>query len=411
MRIFALTFLILAAGPIAQAKQLLPLRKQLLEGDWSSQGGGSGIACFATKSDAEKADPFLREGKLLPKDLLDKAQIQVLESWEMDQYGAQKWAPASGESWLSIHSKLHQALARAYPLFSDRLSIASEWAKFSRWEKLNSPSSSLALLEDAKPIDKLPPLCRSIQLVIRFSNGNNSWNEGPATGDIQMKIVYVAEYVAKLSPLDFAMLNIHEEFYALGQAIGHNDSDSIRGFVRAFFNKGFLDAYLENSTPYLMLSGDAAMKPYLIVYFGDYLEFFSDTHKPGNGPAFTSKRHFDSFMNFLRRERPAVVACRKAGGADMECSDKFLNPGRMAKLLNEEESFLYVSNFYLEQTLGYLNSDYLMRPVADDDLFRTAMRASCRKISEGLQFVPEIQALESKAAAYCKSWEASQPRK
>ena len=376
-------------------------------GDWSSTGGGGGVACFAEAALAEEAKPFILAGKTIPAGLLAQAKLQTLEHWEMPHTKTIPWAHPAGANWQEIHRTVRGLIRQVAPLFADRLEIAGGWSEYGQWEQ----QTELSFLEDATPVADLPAECVRIQLALRYSNGNQTGPvNSPTKNAVQVKVVFNKIYFDLLPPLDQAMLVLHEELYVMGQAIGHPSSDIIRSFIRVFFSEPFVKSHQAMAhQPHHMNPGDLSLRVYLIKYFGDYVEFFTLTNKEVDAAPFTSRHHFQTFLAFIRRKRGAVVKCRDEGGGHMACTDKIINPGLMAKELNPEEAFIYLANFYLEQGVGLLNYDYIMRPQPDDAHYVAAMHFACNRI-DLLEPTPAIKRLKDNALTYCKAWQAHQSK-
>jgi hypothetical protein len=366
-------------------------------GGWSGSGSGTGVACFATAADAVHADQWLSRNKTLPVEILDKAKLQILERWEMTTLNQEVWEPAKGVLWQQHLEDMKSVLRADLPLFMLRLDQAADWIHFNSWQDMDE----IQVLDDVEPIAQLPPECRKIQLVVRYSNGNNSKGEGPTENPIELKVVFLKRYFDRLPESDKAMLMLHEQLYVLGQAIGHPSSDIIRTFVRIFSDKSM--SRMKGQAGHILLNdGLFEIKEQLIHYFGDYIQFFVDHQNVEAGSAFQSRHQFVTFLSMERRLRERMEACIGSGKDRMGCLKSTMDPSVLQSELTPEEAFVYFVFYGLERSLHKFNADQVMDPSnRDPKNFMLAMRAAC-EIINGYQGDFIAQKLIRDAHDYCQ---------
>jgi len=392
---------------------LFPARSRAA-GGWSSSGGGSGVACFPNPVLAVQAAIYIKEGQTIPASLLSRAKLSVLERWEMNQTAQDVASFGSGASREKIVQSTLAEMDTMFPLFTIKMREVGRLIGFSNWQSMAGDEEQ-ALIEDATPIVPLPADCRRIQIVSRYSNGNHKVGEGPVVSAPELLVRYSKPYFDLLSAEDQAMLEIHEYFYVLGQAIGHPSSDIIRGFVRIVFQKQFADRCVSLSSsgePFQVDGTILDMKARLVEFFGDYIDYFSEDNKPVGGAPFTPQHHFLAFFELASLLHQKLNACLDGGGTPASCKAKVMNPLGLSDMLTEEQAFLYVSDFGLEQGLGELNADYLMNPetpaaTADGKamaVFSHAMAFACSETAVRFKQFP----VSEKAMAYCRRWAAQE---
>lgn len=375
-------------------------------GGLSGTGGGSGVACFENEDLAAEAETFIKHNKILPKELLAKASLKVLESWEMEQTQQTMWKAKDFETWEQHLENVKNKIRDHFPLFMYRLDQVEDLTEFRQWQN----TETLQLLEDANPIKTIPNNCRRIQLALRYSEGDNAIGIGPVTSRPKIKISFIKPYVEKLSQTDMSMLSFHEQLYVLGKSIGHESSDHTRKFVRTFFAL----TTFGNSSWMTRSRAEARIKYDLVLYFGDYLMYFIDSNPLQQSEFYTAEHQFATYLSFMKKAREQVGECRRkaeASGADgSRCMMKVMDGIRDSGELTKEEAFLFIATFNLEN-MG-INTDHLMNPKARDaNRFEISMKNTCRVIAERMNSSFEMV---SKALQYCEEFRpglTNDPRK
>lgn len=371
-------------------------------GGWSSSGGGSGIACFSSAQQAQLAEEFIRRGQLISDELLADSRINVLERWELEASG-QVIADFKKASAEEIFEQTLRNVEFSFPLFGQRLRQVAALIPLATWLDLSETASKkLERIKDVTPFRPIPENCRLIQIVARFSNGNNLSGEGPTIRAPELRVVFSRKYFDRLPSLDQAMLLVHEDLYLLGQAVGHPSSDMIRGFNRIFFLHSWQNSRFRME-PFLIDPTTYELKLNLIRFFGDYIGYFSEDHPPEPGQAYTSQHHFHAFFRLNQRLRAKMGECRATGLNSDTCKERIMNPLVLAGKLSPEEAFVYFADFGLEQSVGGFNADYVMNPnIEDPAVFAAAMEYACSKMENF--FKPEIGT--ASALSYCADWRA-----
>ena len=376
----------------------LPVFAQSRRGGLSGTGGGSGVACFPTVQLAEQADAFLDNNQILPNELLNRADLRVLEAWEMLETKEDEIHPAKpGQSWQEYLAETHANLHDHFPLFAYRLKETAKLMKFEDWKKVTTYKK----VEDANPISPIPNNCRRIQIIVRHSEGNNALGEGPLYKEPKIEIEYIESYFDRLPLTDKAMLFSHEQIYILGQGIGHTTSDHMRHFVRLFFSKTLNlkaknELFLIKRTTYTM-----KIKRQLIYYLGDYIKYFIDSAPAQKAEPFTAQHHFNTYLNFVSKKNKDMGLCidkaKESNQDPRRCLHQVMG-NTDPKNFTQEEAFLYVVAHGLEQHQLF-NADYAMDPnPIRPQLFAQSMKELCRAIEDTNPFAPLI----SEANQYCR---------
>ncbi|MBL7543176.1 MAG: hypothetical protein JNL11_05135 [Bdellovibrionaceae bacterium] len=372
------------------------------KGGLSGSGGGGGVICFTSANDAKAADVYLNDHITLPEAILDKGRLQVLESWEMDQQKHAIWTARPGDTWETHLENVKNALRDRLPLFMYRLDQTSDWIKQASWEKVDH----LQLLEDAKPIYSIPDTCRRVQLVVRYSEGNNARGDGPVDEAPKLKIIFVKEYFDRLSITDRAMLMLHEQLYVLGQSTGQLTSDITRAFIRIFFSNDISGTPPREMFLYRSPT-EQFVRTSLIQYFGDYIVYFNKSEFLSKGEPFTPQRHFYMYLQQTLRIRIKMSAClaeaKTKGTADSHCLFDVMGEYQKTESVPNEEAFIFMATYYFEQHRS-LNSDQVVDPTGrNPDLFRMSMNIMCSSLEAGKDS-PHL--FVRKAWKYCQEWAA-----
>lgn len=379
-------------------------------GGLSGSGGGSGVICFPTLTLAEQADTYLKQNKILPETLLNQGTLQILEAWEMAQTDQEIQPLQDQQTWQQYLNAVKSNVRYRFPIFMHRLELATELLDLNHWQDIEkAQGQSLSLLEDANPIVKLPDPCRRVQIVIRDSRGDNAKGSGPTVHKPEIKIKYIKRYFDHLPATDQAILFFHEQLYVLGKAIGHENSDHIRGFVRIFFSTAFnqphndrLDLYREQ--------WDARIKYDLVIYFGDYLKWFNEDNPVADAERFSAQHHFYVYLEFMKKRHQEMRQCLELKYSSRHCMFKVMDPVWNMAELTEEEAFMFIAAHPIELMLKY-NTDRIMDPHADNaKLFVKTMNHYCTDVPRELSIkVPQMTntIAYGKFLSYCKTWQSA----
>ncbi len=376
-----------------------PLWAQSRRGGLSGSGGGSGVACFPNIALAEKADEFLKNKKLLPEELLNQADLKVLEAWELEQANEEIEQPKAGQSWQDYMAEIHSNVHDHFPLFSYRFEQTAKLMKFENWKN----KEQYEVIEDANPTHPIPDNCKRIQIIVRHSKGNNALGEGPVYQKPEIEIEYVKRYFDRLPLTSKAMLFSHEQIYILGQSIGHTTSDHMRHFVRLFYSKTLnlkgREELLLKRTSYTF-----KIKRQLVYYLGDYIKYFIESNPEQKAEPYTAQQHFNTFLALVSRKNKEIGECldkaKELKYDGRQCLEKVMGNIDPA-LFTNEEAFLYVSAFGLEPQYLF-NVDYAMDPKPlRPHLFIAAMKTLCVGIS--IHLAP-MAPLVPEAVQYCREF-------
>ncbi|MCB0406738.1 MAG: hypothetical protein KDD34_00965 [Bdellovibrionales bacterium] len=376
------------------------------DGDWSTKGNGTGILCFPSENEAKLADPYLKEGNLIPNKILDKGQLRMLESWELEQLdGLKVWEDGQSKNWQEYYASVTKVYKKFFPLFMQKIEYAADWAKFSEWMDTNVTALPLEKVEEVNPSTSVPNSCRLVPIVTRYQksvDGKKQISEKefviPQT-DIIVKVVFYPSYFNRLSISDQAILVFHEQIYVLAKAFGHKSSDEIRFLLRYFFSND-VKILLENSSPIFLNKELFSFKEYLVKLLGDYVQYFALSAPPKVEKGKLAQKHYSTFYFLNTKYRDLVGQCREAGKDSNLCRDEILSPEKITPSLNEEESFLYWTRYLLENSMKVFNSDLVMNPEASKQEFNAAMSVACIMLEDAQYLLREPNLME-KALQYC----------
>lgn len=368
-----------------------------MAGGFSGTGGGGGIASFANPKDAQRARELIKEGKELPPDLLANAKIQTLEGWEMQKWGLEPIEASPGASWQIYLAKAKENLRAVSPIIASKLDLVKDWMSFSDWQGVeNLPS-----YKDANPSHNATELQVPIQLALRLSDGNSSGQKGPVLGKVRLKVIFNMQLFERLSPLEQAMLVLHEEFYALGQAIGHESSDHVRPLVTLFFSKYGEELARDSEGGVIPVGIIPGIKKRLTAHFGDYVMFFSELAPRKPSAPRTAERHSAVFLEVVLELREQMIRCRGTGMSPQACAQQIHDAFGRRDDVSPEKAFMYLSYFFLEKHKGALNAEALMDTTKTDAELKEVLDKACKLMIAGAStMLPEIILIRP-ALVYC----------
>lgn len=335
-------------------------------GGWGSSGGGSGVACFRTDSDAEVAQKYIARNEALPHDLIEKMQsLEVLDYWEWKQYQEYEIIDASGKSTEQILNLVQKNMSVSLPLFAYQLEQAGAAIEIAQWD----PKVSVPRIFDADPKFALPDNCRLVQLAARHTKESYKAGNGPSDKTPTVKVEVNKDLYQRLDNLNKAILIVHEQLYLLGQMTGHSKSNDIRKVVMNFFN-------LELDKVHPTSKTRMRMRTNLIYLFGDYVKYFSADQGFVAEP-FSQESRFTAYTKLneeLRRRMGLCIAGNLPkeemiewipGKKNHTCVDYVMNLNILQKWVPDEWAFVYVASYIIDQSMGFLNSEYMFTPFAD----------------------------------------------
>jgi hypothetical protein len=300
--------------------------------------------------------------------------------------------------WRVILAQAKANLRMVSPVIARRMEQLSEWMEFSEW----SSADFLPIVNDAHANQPLTEIDVPIQFAVRLSLGNNLAKQGPSRSKIRIKVIFNQKLFNLLDPIDQAILIFHEQLYALGQAVGLQDSDEIRPLVSIFFSNYFEDLRSRSNNGLKPVGLIPFFKDKLTRYFGDYAIFFSDLDVPDRGLAYSADRHFSVFVELINDLRKYMSECRGLGFSKDVCAEKSMFRLSMDPNLSEEKAFLFMTYFFLEKNLNAINSELIMDAELSLDEYKKALDFACLTLKEhAVQIEPSILAIKL-ALNYCR---------
>lgn len=398
------------------------------EGGWESSGGG-GVACFKSVEDAKAAKQALASTGVLSKQIRAKIQsVVTLDTWDNieaeDHFLKQGMMILPSNKYYSgeplvfspdllkikddkkIVDTILNSLSLSAPLFAERLLTLKERFPVETWK----PSIEVPLVKDSTPRKAITETCVLIQLANRYTISKK--NEVPET-----KIVFDQEIFEKfLSPIDRAVLFMHEFLYLLAKEGGHQNSDFIRRLNILFFA---LD-YKDKATPSQINLEANLMRRCLDLPFGDYMRFFleDDELRPTvSAPGSQESRYF-SLISMMKKLRAGMKTCLDEKGYDTsaekgkwtivrECQAANIEGKSAAKeSFTDEEAFLFLARFVFDQEARKYNSELLSSrklkiPFTEPEALQAQMQFYCNRMIDK----PAIGFLDvqEKAKMYCQN--------
>ena len=350
-----------------------------LEGGWESSGGG-GVACFETPEQAKEYD---RGG--ITDELRKKVRsLEMLESFELKDIAT---FAAKGRTVKEILASVDSFLETYAPIFRERLRLVEDRIDYAVWED----NRHLPRVNDAKIMRAITdPRCRSIQLAVRYSRST--------PGKLPQLRVEVDRWLFenKLDVINQAILILHERLYVMGKEMKHLSSNPLRALVGWLLCDEIHQLrriYTHDSLMALNVQGR------LGTLFGDYYFLFvaDPADKPRRIPSTRGQySRFVSFGSLLKILRERKGKCLDANHYDaqtpkrkeelqFECSTVALNPSEMAKLITDEESFLFMARWYLDYIGAIQTSEHLVvwqrnSPEAMTRLQKSELNKACEAL-------------------------------
>lgn len=367
-------------------------------GGFSGVGGGVGVAEGAHLKDTQLLRQFLEQKKPVPKDLLARFKLRTLDRWEMEKKQIELMDIPRGASWETILEMAKANIRLVAPTFGRRLDQVAEWMAFSDWQEF----SGMGRVPDASTRFNLNENETPIQLVIRFSDGNNERSMGPATGKVRLKVAFNKPVFDLLDPIDQAMLVLHEQLYALAQSAGINSSDRVRPFVYSYFSKYMQEVRDYSQNGMVAARAIPLLKSEIIKLFGTYPMFFSDLDAIDKGAPRSVDRHFRIFIEVMTEQEKRFEQCTKAGGAGQACADQTLNETMARNDLSDEKAFIFLTYFLLERAAGSFNAEFLTDNKRSAREIEEAFKVACAQLQEMRTNIPADNPVLMGALRYCR---------
>ncbi|MGE0526646.1 MAG: hypothetical protein AB7G93_21120 [Bdellovibrionales bacterium] len=378
-------------------------------GGWESSGG-DGVACFDHKAEAEVAAGEIKIQGFLSRATRAKIKsLTVLDAWDFlaDELLSPiltltEYLDAKG---FSLHSDLKRGrdagrifemvlenMARYTPLVSERLRMVAKHMPLKTWKA----STKVGAVDDSHSVKPLGDKCVLLQLANR-----KTVSESGRLPKVQ--IFYDKELVQRfLSPVEQALLAAHEYVYLMAKEGGHKNSDAIRKLTAFLFSWQAFN-FGEGKNPFV---NRVLMFRVIMGYpFGDYMRFFIDEpalDKEVKG--FNQYSRYRSMISLMKKLRDFVEKCPSQGRSDCAIDAVEKNP-RLWESMTNEEAFIFIGRFHIDQTLYAVNSENMViwnegRP---GEVLR-AQKEEGEKICKILRNNPATQFADvhDKAILYCR---------
>ena len=383
-------------GAATAAGLFFPLAS--LAGGFSGSGGGSGVLSFKSNTEAAMVREMIAEGKVIPSRGLKTGRLRTLERFEMDSKGTAPFSLPPEAKWQDYLAKAYQNVRMLSPILARRLEQISEWMEFGDWQH----QSALGLLGDANPRHALSENEVAIQVALRLSNGNSKRQDGPTLQKVEIKILFDKRIFDLFDPLDQAILVLHEQLYALGQAAGLKSSDEIRPLVILSFSDYANNLQLRSRGGLLPVGSIPLFKEKLATQFGDYAMFFADLGKIPNTRPRTADRHFNLFVEVISELREGMRSCLGSGMAPSDCGPRVLLAYGKRDDLSDEKAFVFMSYFLLEKNLRIINSEALINDKLSEEEFVSNLDFACAELRKASLRIKDHSPGLTAAMRYCK---------
>lgn len=397
MKIHAALLLLTATMSFSQGSFAKP-------GEWGSSGGGSGVACFTNETAAKAADHFIDNGLAFSKEVSQQmTSIDVLDYWEWTQTRPHQLLTPYDRSADQLLDGVQYVMQNVTPMFAFRLKQTRRLIAIDKW----IAKDSLPRIHDAKPTVQIPVNCRLVQLVARYSSDKRNTKDGPSLKAPIIKTEYNADLFKKLTPLNQAILRLHEQFYLMGQAAGRNSSDVIRPLVMQFFKPMHVD---EQVTRQLRIS--------LVKAISDYPNFASEDFKT-NVEFGTAESRYKSLLKILKIVSDRSEKCYKENNVTFplatpelaetwkSCHDKAFNLVELQSQFSQQMDFVFVTYYLLDMSEKKIEAEIFLTPNDDPSVQHTAglvMKSACELIDGMFDRYPkDLEPMITNAGDYCAS--------
>jgi hypothetical protein len=375
----------------------------LKKGGWGSSGGGSGVACFTSEATANEADPSIDNALPFPPELFKKiTSVETLDYWEWAQTRPFEILIEHGNTADQILVRMQRVMQNVTPLVTFRLKQTAQLIDISKWQA----KESLPRIYDVKPTAELPTNCRLVQLVTRYSSDNRKWMDGPSLNAPMIKAEYNAELFKKLTPLNQAVLRVHEQLYLLGQASGRNSSDVLRPLVMQFFKSYHVDRAVSRQ-----------LRTNVAKAIGDHPKFAANEYTV-SGEIGTVESRFNSLNKILSLVKARSENCYKKHGITfpaketpelvavaMACKDKAFDMNELQNEFDEEMSFVFVAHYLLDHSEKQIEAEIFLAPNDDPGVQHSAkmmMGIACDMMDHIWdRYSKNLEPLFTKAGDYC----------
>jgi hypothetical protein len=336
------------------------LSKALSEGgggDWQSNGG-TGVACFKTPEGAAAFDRLnLAKQALDDQTIRQISTLITLEHWEQ-----RKENYPTDLSREQILARLQKRLQMSAPLFSVQLALVENRIHFESW----AAKVQLDPTNDAEPERPITGNCRQIQLAVRRHIPR------PVDQLPELHVDFDLRLWNLLSPLDQAMLELHERIYVLGRQVGHSDSLRTRRLVRGLLDENFWT--LEADDPPAMAR---KVQNWLDFHLGNYVNILFSVMEPSPTPKpFTPLERLATLRTLVEKASAAKKVCMvKGGGTAEDCDSEMFTP-KFGGTLTGAESFILTARWVFPRFFPNLpNTELFMVDWQDEEMKAIGARA------------------------------------
>ncbi len=313
-------------------------------GDWESSGG-DGVVCFESDSALKENQEKLKTTKGL-NSITVAYTVESLEHYELFFPGSQEdlklWSELSNPiSYQAVVDKVLQRLNVYVPVFVQKLELALQQIHVDSWYDIDYDISDIP---DSDPSREISSRCVMLQLADRRTQSTEGYLP-------KAKVIFRGDLFAKMSPLNQALLILHEALYLIGKETNHTNSDDIR-WVNGMVFSDRLEQFPEN----MYFSQQARLVQGLFIeYFGDYIRLFMKEEFYNNPQQYADILHRNNFTRSIsmielnQRMRSYIGQCQLQGGDPNLCRDQLMLGLDLKEIINTEEmAFLFLMNYYFD---------------------------------------------------------------
>ena len=365
VKILLLSTLMTSCGYSKQAFETLENSQQIslhLSDDWESTGG---------------------EGVLCTESVRDGIELEVLEFYEdFSSENYTVWEPLKEyDSYEQILSAVVGRVNNYSPVFAQKLQQSLSQISLNEWIEDENSKRVTAIRTRVE----LPENCSLIQLAYRKQHANSRHHP-------EVIIYFTESYFNHMSPINQAMLIVHESLYLIGKESTQTDSNQLRALNSLIFSQNLESDYL---TERYFSQNARVFQMILSRTFGDYLDFFIEDNFYNelelHENTLQGNNYTRSFsMSVLNRElNSAVNSCRHEGYDIQTCQDKVLLSDHLNDIVNtNEKAFLFLLNYFFDrygiltasaENFYWINPDH---PIKHDHNIQQSLVDVCGQMEE-----------------------------
>lgn len=224
-----------------------------LRGGSDAGGGGSGVACFAQKADADLASRAFNEGKAFPKELLRKITtlelLDYCENRSNPYFSLEASTAKTGQTYLE--GILSSQLQDFAPAFTARIREALLRVGLQNSNTVDMTGDLESIHDIGISSCHLPPeygFCAPVQIAVRFA----SLQAGRIPAHVELdynlfRRLGLERGVLNINKqvLNQSMLRLHEALYLIGFGLGQKTSEKVRLMTAKILSVDFYTDLLE----------------------------------------------------------------------------------------------------------------------------------------------------------------------